>query len=89
IPFYHYLFKLQYSYGRSFTSRLFGQHGQGSAELTAARNSAYKIHIGWAVIWPSKRGEKGILRYLRAIGFKYQYRADGDSVYRLPPPSGH
>jgi hypothetical protein len=87
IPFYDYLFKLQYSYTRSFTNRLYGRHGQGSPELTAARDSAYKIHIGWAVVWQSNQERKGVKRYLKAIGFRYDYQADGDTVYRLPPPS--
>jgi hypothetical protein len=84
-PFYGLIFKLQSRFTRSFTSQLFGSHGQGSAELTAARNDAYKMHVGWAIVWNSKRPERWLVRYIKAIGFKFQYRAAGAAVYRLPP----
>jgi hypothetical protein len=84
-PFYGYILKLEAPFGRSFTSRLFGSHGQGSAEMTAARNDAYKMHVGWAIMWNYKEHERWLLRYLTAIGFKFQYKADGSSVYRLFP----
>jgi len=87
MPFYYYLFRLQGRYGHDFTNQLFGQHGQGSAELTAARNSMNKMHVRWAIMWHSNRSENGILRYLQALGFKFQYKAYGDSVYRLPSSS--
>lgn len=88
-PFYRYIFKLQAPYRKAFSTALFGRHGQGSAELTAARNDAYKMHVGWAIMWNSRKPERGVLRYLKALGFKFQYSADGASVYRLPSrPSG-
>jgi hypothetical protein len=86
-PFYGYIFDLQTHFSKTFIKDLFGSHGQGSAELTAARSDAYKIHVGWAIVWGDTKGEKYLLRYINAIGFKFQYRADGAAVYRLPPSS--
>jgi hypothetical protein len=84
-PFYRYLLDLQQRYTRGFTEALFGRHGQGSPELTAARQDAHRMDVGWAIIWSP---ENGYLRYLKAVGFRFAYRADGISVYRLPSARG-
>jgi hypothetical protein len=86
-PFYGYIFDLQARFTSAFTNKLFGDHGQGSPELTAARNDAYKMHVGWAILWNSNRPERWLRHYIKAIGFKFQYRAGGAAVYRLPPRS--
>jgi hypothetical protein len=52
------------------------------AWLTAARLDARRMHVGWAIAW-SPTPE--ILNYLRAVGFRFGYRADGALVYRLGP----
>ena len=52
------------------------------AWLAAARLDARRMHVGWAIVW-SPTPE--ILRYLRAVGFRFAYRADGALVYRLGP----
>jgi hypothetical protein len=52
------------------------------AWLEAARLDARRIHAGWAIVW-SPTPE--ILNYLRAVGFRLGYRADGALVYRLAP----
>ena len=52
------------------------------AWLAAARLDARRMHVGWAIVW-SPTPE--ILNYLRAVGFRFGYRADGALVYRLGP----
>jgi hypothetical protein len=84
-PFYDYLMALQHRYDRAFTSALFGRFDGGSAELTAATADAHRMDVGWAIVWTP---EKGILRYLEAVGFQYEYQADGALVFRLPPSAG-
>jgi hypothetical protein len=67
------------------------QHGTGSApaQLTAARQDARRMDIGWVLAWEPLRPAVG--RYLAATGFRFSYRADGVSVYRpagRPGPPG-
>jgi hypothetical protein len=58
--------------------------GQGdSARLIAARLDARRIDIGWAIVWSPT---PVILDYLKAVGLRFDYRADGALVYRMPPP---
>jgi hypothetical protein len=38
------------------------------------------MHVGWAIVWSHT---PVILRYLRAVGFRFDYAADGAQVYRL------
>lgn len=54
------------------------------AWLGAARADARRMHVGWAITW-SRTPE--ILNYLRAVGFRFSYAADGALVYRLEPHS--
>ncbi|MGD0376811.1 MAG: hypothetical protein ABSB01_19770, partial [Streptosporangiaceae bacterium] len=58
------------------------QHGEPStpAELGRARRDAHRMDIGWALVW--RRGPAAVLPYLIAVGFRFDYRADGVSVYR-------
>jgi hypothetical protein len=52
------------------------------ARLNAARLDARRINVGWAIVWSPTAV---VLHYLQAVGFRFGYRADGASVYRLPP----
>jgi hypothetical protein len=38
------------------------------------------MHVGWAIVWSHT---PVILRYLQAVGFRFDYAADGARVYRL------
>jgi hypothetical protein len=53
----------------------------------AARLDARRINVGWAIVWaPTSE----ILDYLRAVGPRFDYRADGALVYRIAPGrAGH
>ena len=57
------------------------QHGHRSspAQLALARADAQRMGIGWALVW---RHRPVAVRYLTAAGFRFDYRADGVSVYR-------
>jgi hypothetical protein len=56
-----------------------------AAELAAARADARRMHIGWALVWVwnGHGASPAVLPYLRAVGFRFAYQADGVSVYRL------
>jgi hypothetical protein len=54
------------------------------AQLAQARENARHLHIGWVIVWVKKNPV--VVRYLAATGFRFDYRADGVSVYR--PASG-
>jgi hypothetical protein len=51
------------------------------ASLKAARLDARRINVGWAIVWSPSRA---ILDYLQAVGFRFDYQADGALVYRMP-----
>jgi hypothetical protein len=51
-----------------------------AARLAAARRDVRGIDIGWALVWPGT--PQGVIRYLKATGFVFGYRADQVSVYR-------
>jgi hypothetical protein len=53
--------------------------------LTAARLDAHRMDVGWAIVWSHT---PVILHYLRAVGFRFDYQADGVPVYRLAPLTG-
>lgn len=58
-----------------------------AARLAAARRDARRLGIGWVLVWPTPsrrwpRARPTVLRYLQATGFRFDYRADGVSVYR-------
>ena len=74
-PFYAALLRLQA-----------GLRPNTSAQLRAARRSARLMHIGWVLVWvhsPAiRRFLPGLRRLLPGTGFRFDYRADGVSVYR-------
>jgi hypothetical protein len=51
-----------------------------AARLAAERADARRMDVGWAIVWSPT---PAILDYLRATGFRFDYRADGATVYRL------
>jgi len=57
------------------------QHGaaNSAADLAAARADARRMGIGWVLVWHRR---PGVVRYLTETGFRFDYRADGVSVYR-------
>jgi hypothetical protein len=62
------------------------QYGGGSTatELAAARRDARRIHVGWALVWNWPGYTRpAVLTYLRGVGFRHAYQADGVAVYRL------
>jgi hypothetical protein len=65
-----------------FYARLVGtQYGaaNSAADLAAARADARRMGIGWVLVWQRL---PGVVRYLTETGFRFDYRADGVSVYR-------
>ncbi len=52
------------------------------AGLRQGQRSARRMRIGWVLVWVRNAG---IRRYLRGTGFRFDYRADGVSVYRPAP----
>jgi hypothetical protein len=78
-PFYSELLKAQEDPGRLRAALPAGQ--ADPAWLKAARLDARHINVGWAIVWsPSPV----ILDYLQAVGLRFDYRADGALVYRMP-----
>src|SRR4029077_4396784 len=74
-PFYAALLKLQT-----------GVQPDTSAQLRAARRSARLMHVGWVLVWVHSPAIRRFLprlwRFLPRTGFRFDYRADGVSVYR-------
>jgi hypothetical protein len=79
-PFYADLLNAQREPRTFYLSALTGPGAP--AKLDAARLDARRIELGWAIVWSRTAV---VLRYLRAVGFRFEYRAGGASVYRLPP----
>jgi hypothetical protein len=75
-PFYAALLRLQA-----------GLRPNTSAQLRAARRSARLMRIGWVLVWAHspaiRRLLPGLWRFLPGTGFRFDYRADGVSVYRF------
>jgi len=67
-PFYAYLISVQK-----------GHYYIKAEHLKEAAQNARSMHIGWVLVWIS---DPHIKHYLRATGFRFDYRADGVSVYR-------
>jgi hypothetical protein len=67
------------------------QHRTASAaRLAAAGRDARRLGIGWVLVWPTplrafRRSLPVVIAYLEATGFRFDYRADGVSVYRPGP----
>jgi hypothetical protein len=60
-----------------------GNRQQVSAsQLTAARQDAREMHLGWAIVWNPGQHPFAI-NYLTAAGFRFAYQADGVRVYRF------
>ncbi len=79
-PFYAYLLDAQQTPSRLY-GELFAARSADSARLAAVRLDARRMDIGWAIVWSPT---PVILHYLTAVGFRFDYRADGAAVYRLP-----
>jgi len=54
------------------------------AQLAAARRDVRAMHVGWALVYTARQHPYAV-RYLIATGFRFDYQADGISVYRLSP----
>jgi hypothetical protein len=55
------------------------------ADWAAARADARRLHIGWVLVWrwPANHSRAAaMLRYLRSVGFRPDYTANGVAVYR-------
>jgi hypothetical protein len=83
-PFYADLLTAQQEPSTLSADLLMGGKGD-SARLIAARLDARRIDIGWAIVWSPA---PVILDYLKAVGLRFDYRADGALVYRMPPSAG-
>jgi hypothetical protein len=79
-PFYADLLSAQREPHAFYLSVLTGP--SAPARLNAARLDARHINVGWAIVWSPA---PVVLRYLQAVGLRFDYRADGAAVYRLPP----
>ena len=60
---------------------LFAPGSAAAARLAAAQRDARRMDVGWAIAWSST---PVVLHYLKAVGFRLDYRADGAAVYRMP-----
>jgi hypothetical protein len=66
----------------AFYARLAAAQGgrpSNARQARLARASARRMNVGWVLVW---RATPGVLYYLRQAGFRFDYRADGVSVYR-------
>jgi hypothetical protein len=80
-PFYADLLDAQQEPGTLHADLLAGRNGD-PARLQLARLDARRIDIGWAIVWTPT---PVVLDYLKAVGLRFDYRADGALVYRMPP----
>jgi hypothetical protein len=55
-------------------------HRTSAETLAAARRDARRLDIGWVLVW--RTSNPVVIRYLKATGFRFDYRADRVSVYR-------
>jgi hypothetical protein len=53
------------------------------AQLAAARRDLHGLGIGWALIWTRHPGIPPVGAYLKATGFRFDYRTDGAIVFRF------
>jgi len=84
-PFYADLLEAQEEPSALYTS-LFSDRSGDPARLAAARRDARRMNLGWAIAWSST---PVIVHYLTAVGFRFDYRADGATVYRMPAAPAH
>jgi 4-amino-4-deoxy-L-arabinose transferase-like glycosyltransferase len=52
------------------------------AELAAARLDARRMGVGWVLVWNWQSPGHAVLRYLRAVGFHFDYQTEGVRVWR-------
>ncbi len=83
-PFYADLLTAEQDPGALSASLLAAGQGE-PAWLKAAQLDARHIDIGWAIVWSPT--SPVVLDYLRAVGLRFDYRADGAVVYRMAPPA--
>jgi hypothetical protein len=76
-PFYADLLALQ-RHERAIRAAVAGRV-RYQAYLTAARQDARQMNVGWVIVW---HPVAGLGQYLTRIGFRFAYRADGIPVYR-------
>jgi hypothetical protein len=50
-----------------------------AAQIAAAGHDVRRLGVGWVLVW---RRNRAVLRFLARTGFRFDYRADGVSVYR-------
>ena len=50
-----------------------------AAQVAAGRRNAQRLNIGWVLLWYKN---PALVQYLSQTGFRFDYRADGVSVYR-------
>jgi hypothetical protein len=50
-----------------------------AAQVAAGRRNARRLNIGWVLLWYKN---PALVQYLSQTGFRFDYRADGVSVYR-------
>jgi hypothetical protein len=64
------------------------QHGntRTAGQIAAARADLRTLHIGWLLVWQAHPGP-ALSAYLAETGFRFDYQADGVSVYRPFPAS--
>jgi hypothetical protein len=77
-PFYAYLFEAQQDPAALYKG-LFTGSSADAARLAAARRDVRRMDVGWAIAWSAT---PVVLHYLKAVGFRFDYRADGVAVYR-------
>jgi hypothetical protein len=56
-----------------------------AAQVAAARADARKLGVGWVLVWTTQNPV--IKPFLAATGFRFSYRADGETVYRPVTPA--
>ncbi len=54
---------------------------QAGPQLAAARRDSRSLHVGWVLVWRT-RMPPSLYSFLAGTGFRFDYRADGVSVYR-------
>ncbi|MGH3155654.1 MAG: hypothetical protein ACRDNF_03615 [Streptosporangiaceae bacterium] len=77
-PFYGDLMEAQNHQDILYRELLTSAKGD-AARLAAARLDASRMDVGWAIVWHQT---PVIVHYLQAVGFRFDYRADGALVFR-------
>ena len=83
-PFYGDLLALE-RFDGPLLAAVLGHPGPGplgqaaAASIIAARQDAQRMGVGWVLVW---KKTPGVRDYLARTGFRFDYQADGVSVYR-------